>query len=587
MPQKVLIVGAGGIGCELLKVAVLRGFRDLVVVDLDTIDATNLNRQFLFRKEDVGSSKAATARKAVLSLFDGPSPAPHIVAIMANIKDANYTVDYFKQFALVMNGLDNTSARKHVNRLCMQACIPLIESGTMGYNGQVQPILRGVSECYDCQPKSSEQKTFAVCTIHAHPSTMVHCTHFAKEFYGRLFGDAAGADEMAFADSIPPSSLVSHAGASALFTLLFHEKIVQLVAMRQQWPANPPMPLSPFLLTAAAAHGPPRRVEQHIVLPLAALAGSFVDAVMRCAQRARTPFKKDDALGGLLVAATANLRAACFHIPLQSVSDVVTIAGSIVPAIATTNAIIAASVVAQAAVVLADKTQPMSFVYVRKAPQVRRRLINTNTPYCKGESTGTLLMPQRAEYVREKLIVHCNAPLPPNPSCIVCSNAIPVLRVALNADLHTLGTFVERVLRRQMAMAVPFVSLGAAVLWEDEEMEGLRDTGLRRWVAGDNSVEFVVGCMNQSVEWGMTVTHDSAYLDVAHFTVNGTDSASADEMAAVRQAARPADTVDVAKPADEDEVQVFHPAKSHTHGATGAASGSGAEHRGEETVIDD
>ena len=56
--SKVLMVGAGGIGCELLKTLVLSGFEDVEMIDLDTIDVSNLNRQFLFRKRHVGMSKA-------------------------------------------------------------------------------------------------------------------------------------------------------------------------------------------------------------------------------------------------------------------------------------------------------------------------------------------------------------------------------------------------------------------------------------------------------------------------------------------------------------------------------------------------
>lgn len=54
-----------------------------------------------------------------------------------NVKEAQYDVDFFKSFDLVMNGLDNLEARRHVNRLCLAAETPLIESGTAGYLGQV------------------------------------------------------------------------------------------------------------------------------------------------------------------------------------------------------------------------------------------------------------------------------------------------------------------------------------------------------------------------------------------------------------------------------------------------------------------
>ena len=59
------MVGAGGFGCELIKTLVLTGFQNISIIDLDTIDASNLNRQFLFRKKHVGMSKSQVAKESV------------------------------------------------------------------------------------------------------------------------------------------------------------------------------------------------------------------------------------------------------------------------------------------------------------------------------------------------------------------------------------------------------------------------------------------------------------------------------------------------------------------------------------------
>jgi ubiquitin-like 1-activating enzyme E1 B len=62
----------------------------------------------------------------------------HARLLQGNVKDAQYDVDFFRSFDLVLNGLDNMEARRHVNRLALAADTPLVESGTEGYLGQVR-----------------------------------------------------------------------------------------------------------------------------------------------------------------------------------------------------------------------------------------------------------------------------------------------------------------------------------------------------------------------------------------------------------------------------------------------------------------
>jgi len=126
------------------------------------------------------------------------NPKVNIVAHHGNIKDEAFGHEYFEQFTLVMNALDNLEARVHVNRLCLATNVPLIESGTQGYSGQVCTegnvrlvvcatfirysavcILEQVTvikpyetECFECVQQPTP-KTFAVCTIRSTPDRCV------------------------------------------------------------------------------------------------------------------------------------------------------------------------------------------------------------------------------------------------------------------------------------------------------------------------------------------------------------------------------------------------------------------------------
>jgi len=109
------------------------------------------------------------------------NPNIKLVAHHANIKDAEFNVDWFKGFTMVLNALDNIEARRHVNKMCLAANVPLVESGTTGFNGQVQVIKKGVTACYDCTVKETP-KSFPVCTIRSTPSQPIHCIVWGKSY---------------------------------------------------------------------------------------------------------------------------------------------------------------------------------------------------------------------------------------------------------------------------------------------------------------------------------------------------------------------------------------------------------------------
>ncbi|KAJ1977906.1 E1 ubiquitin-activating protein uba2 [Dimargaris verticillata] len=392
---RVLVVGAGGIGCELLKNLVLSGFLRIDVVDLDTIDLSNLNRQFLFQKQHISQPKATVAAQAVQRF----NPQASVVAHHANIKDPQYDAAWFAQFDLVLNALDNLDARRHVNRMCLLTNRPLVESGTAGYLGQVTVIRQGFTECFDCQPKPTP-KTFPICTIRSTPSAPIHCIVWAKDYlFTQMFAAKAEDDDddaiaAPSASDDPAEIQLLHLEASALkqlqtlaspetlgptvFTKVFTEDIARLLTMDEMW-ANKPKPepldlatlyrqaldqdyVDHAVLEPPAFHTPAWSDQQvwSVAQNLHAFLYSTSILARRChaltqanteadlAPTVGLTFDKDDDDCLTFVTAAANLRAQVFHIDAKSRFDVKAMAGNIIPAIATTNAIVAGLMVIQA-----------------------------------------------------------------------------------------------------------------------------------------------------------------------------------------------------------------------------------------------
>jgi NEDD8-activating enzyme E1 len=148
----------------------------------DTIDISNLNRQFLFRKSDVGSYKAEVAARFVMNRVKGVSITAHNKAIQ------EFDLDFYRQFQLVICGLDSIEARRWINSTLVtiaeegdpDSIKPLIDGGTEGFKGQARVVLPSFTSCIECQlDMHAPRAAVPLCTIASIPRQPEHCIEWA------------------------------------------------------------------------------------------------------------------------------------------------------------------------------------------------------------------------------------------------------------------------------------------------------------------------------------------------------------------------------------------------------------------------
>lgn len=187
---RILVVGAGGLGCELLHCLALLGFEDIHVIDMDTIDLSNLNRQFLFRPKDVGHPKSTVAAEFMNKRF----PWVKVTSHFCKIQDMDD--DFYRAFHIVIMGLDSIPARQWLNQkyaqlatyhvvdgeIALLEATPLIDGGTEGFRGSARHIKFGKTACIECSMYLyPPQQGVPMCTLQNVPRVPEHCVLYVKE----------------------------------------------------------------------------------------------------------------------------------------------------------------------------------------------------------------------------------------------------------------------------------------------------------------------------------------------------------------------------------------------------------------------
>jgi molybdopterin/thiamine biosynthesis adenylyltransferase len=142
---RVLVIGAGALGNEILKNLALLGFVHVVVVDLDRIETSNLSRSALFRTTDVGSSKAEAIARGYLDLL----PEAKVQPIVGNVMQ-DCGLGLFAWADVILAGLDNREARLWINRAAWKVGRPWIDGAIEGISGVARVFVAGEPPCYEC-----------------------------------------------------------------------------------------------------------------------------------------------------------------------------------------------------------------------------------------------------------------------------------------------------------------------------------------------------------------------------------------------------------------------------------------------------
>ena len=154
---KIMVVGAGALGNEVLKNLALIGIGKVHLIDFDVIENSNLSRSVLFRASDAGKLKAEVASVAAREL----NPDVQVEAICGNVL-TDIGLGSVREMDLVIGCLDNREARLWVNRMCWKVGTPWIDGGIQEINGVAKVFCPPLGACYECAMTENDYRLISL-----------------------------------------------------------------------------------------------------------------------------------------------------------------------------------------------------------------------------------------------------------------------------------------------------------------------------------------------------------------------------------------------------------------------------------------
>lgn len=153
---KVLVVGAGALGNELVKNLVMMGVGTTIVIDMDTVENSNLARCVFFRPGDDGRPKAELLASRAREI----NPDVEVIPVVGDVR-LDLGLGVFDDVDVVLGGLDNREARMFVNQSCYKTSTPWVDGAIEGLMGVARVFSPPETACYECTMHESEYEVMA------------------------------------------------------------------------------------------------------------------------------------------------------------------------------------------------------------------------------------------------------------------------------------------------------------------------------------------------------------------------------------------------------------------------------------------
>ncbi len=188
---KMLMVGAGALGCEFVKAFALLGITtnsgNLVLTDNDHIELSNLSRQFLFRQKDIGQPKSQVAVNVAVKM----NPAFRAKAMKEYVSPSTehiFTEDFWDDLDIVIGAVDNIKARMYIDSKCVWHHKAFLDSGTLGTKANTQVVIPKLTQSY-ADTMDPQEESFPMCTIRNFPNLIEHTIEWGRSQFEGLFGE--------------------------------------------------------------------------------------------------------------------------------------------------------------------------------------------------------------------------------------------------------------------------------------------------------------------------------------------------------------------------------------------------------------